>query len=371
VNDLTILLLVKGRDLHTLRWMWHANRVGLKYPVLIGDGGDNPVSRRVLSDKSLFPNLNYTYLQYNDASYEDYFRKAVDVCRRAETRFVFRGDNDDFILPSGLKRAVDFLRDNPDYVWSGAPLIQFTVHGSDKPAPHLLGDLYRLWLGPAADAYQSEDPIERMRRFASLYCLQVYYAVGTRDRMLHTLERQLALNPRNFDINDIYTTFLSLFLGKHKVDLGSVIYMHQTHTSQIHSTLPDFAQRLYHNNLMGDFERLYGDLIAHGTPEQGVEINKIVRDFYARMLRKTMRDGSGLTSAPGKFRVALRNNRLARRLRLAKDFADLRARFAAADTPSDHQAAILADIAAVQETLGGPGFPAFLRQVAPECMAET
>lgn len=368
VADLTIMMLVKGRDLHTLRWMWHANRIGLAYPILIGDGGDNPVSRRVLADPSLFPNLNYRYLRYNDATYRDYFEKAVDVCRKVETPYVFRADNDDFILPSGLERALSHLRGNPELIWSGAQLLQFTIHGPTKPAPHLVGDLYRLWMGSAVDAYQADAPLERMRAFAKLYKLQVYYAASTKERMLHTLERQLSLNPKNFDVNDIYTTFLSLFMGKHKVDPGSIIYMHQTHTSQIHSTLSDFPQRLYHNDLIGDFERLFADLATHGTPEQAAEIDALVRDFYARSLRTRLRDGSGVVR-PGRLGGRLKSLSPVRRLRLAADVTSIKRRIAQAGTSPGHYAAQSADIAEVRRTLEGTEFLDFLRRVAPEALA--
>jgi len=368
MTDLTIMMLVKGRDLHTLRWMWHANKAGLAYPVIIGDGGDNPISRRVLADRSLFPNLDYQYLQYNDASYEDYFRKAADVCRRVETKYVFRCDNDDFILPSGLERAVQFLRDNPDFIWSGAPLLQFSVHGGDHPTPHLLGDLYRLHMDRGLDVYQDGDPLARMRAFAQSYRLQVYYAVGTRERMLHTLEKQLALNPRNFDVNDVYTTFLSLFLGKHKVDTGSLIYLHQTHTSQIHSTLADFPHRLYHNDFMGDFNRMYADLAAHGDVVQAQEIYGLVRDFYARMLRTGLQDGSD-RHAPSGIRRWLKTTALARQVRLAKDMKTVVRRLQADGAQPQHLAAVSADIEAVRQTLAGDDFRQFLHRVAPELNA--
>ena len=47
-SRVTILLTLKGRDLYTLRWLWHANRVSLPFPVVIADGEVNPIVARLI-----------------------------------------------------------------------------------------------------------------------------------------------------------------------------------------------------------------------------------------------------------------------------------------------------------------------------------
>ena len=65
-DNLTILLTLRGRHLHTLRWMWHANRVGLPCHVIIADGEVHPTIDRLLSDPGNFRNLSYEYHRHHD-----------------------------------------------------------------------------------------------------------------------------------------------------------------------------------------------------------------------------------------------------------------------------------------------------------------
>jgi glycosyltransferase domain-containing protein len=368
MKDMTVLLLVKGRDLHTLRWMWHANRIGFAYPILIADGGDNPISRRVLADKSLFPNLDYQYLRYDDATTLDYFKKVVDVTERAQTPFVFRADNDDFILPSGVEKALNFMRANPDFVWCAAPLLHFTIHGPEQPAPHLVGDLYRLLLERRLDIYHSPDPMERLNAFVKSGNIQIYYSVVRHEQFKHIYERKVELNPRNLDLSDNYRRMVSLLSGRHKVILDSVIYLHQTDTSQIHSVHGHFAQRLFLKDYMGDFNRLLGDVCAHAAPERRDEIDQAIREMYARNLRHKIENGEGLVRS-GPVGKALRRVLPARRARLALDVADARLRLNAAGASKEHMSALSADIAEVRRSLAGGEFLAFLGAVAPEAFA--
>lgn len=54
MNSTTILLTLKGRPLHTLRWMWHHNRIRLPFPIVIADGGNNQEIERLLSNPKNF-----------------------------------------------------------------------------------------------------------------------------------------------------------------------------------------------------------------------------------------------------------------------------------------------------------------------------
>ena len=78
-NSLTIILTLRGRHLHTLRWMWHANRTSLPYHIIIADGEVHPTIDRLLSDPSIFPNISYEYHRYRDLSLTDYYKKIKET----------------------------------------------------------------------------------------------------------------------------------------------------------------------------------------------------------------------------------------------------------------------------------------------------
>src|SRR5438874_1114489 len=113
-TKLTILLPLKGRHLHTLRFFWHANRYGLPYRFLVADGEVHPVVARLLGKpERVFPNLDIEYVQYpNDVDLSRYYEKLADAVSRVRTPYVMHADNDDFLMASGVDHCVKFLESN-------------------------------------------------------------------------------------------------------------------------------------------------------------------------------------------------------------------------------------------------------------------
>src|SRR5437763_4046704 len=97
-SELTILLAVKGRHLHTLRFLWHANRCRMPYHFLVADGAAcEPLARLLENAGAIFPDLSIEYVRYpDDVDYQAYFRKLTDAASRVRTEYVMQVDNDDF-----------------------------------------------------------------------------------------------------------------------------------------------------------------------------------------------------------------------------------------------------------------------------------
>jgi glycosyltransferase domain-containing protein len=115
--NITAYMPLWARPRFTLRWMWHANRIRFPYPILFGDGGNNPVIRKIITERrDLFPNLSYKYFQYEatDAPVvQDYLVRCADMLGKIETPYVLWCDNDDFPVLSGVRLAEKEL-DNDD-----------------------------------------------------------------------------------------------------------------------------------------------------------------------------------------------------------------------------------------------------------------
>jgi glycosyltransferase domain-containing protein len=119
-SDLTIVLTLKDRAAFTLRWMSYANRIALPFKVLIADGGADESVPAMLSARSRFPNVDFEYRRYPyDATYTDYYSKVADALARVRTPYVALADNDDFFIVDGLRKSVEFLAANSDYVACG------------------------------------------------------------------------------------------------------------------------------------------------------------------------------------------------------------------------------------------------------------
>lgn len=116
--QLTILLTLKGRHLFTLRWLWHANRIKLPFPIFIADGEVHSTIARLIEDCSVFPNLLIEYHR-SDVTFYDFYQKIDDALSKIRTPYVVMSDNDDFLFPSGIIRSLNFLERSPAYVCAG------------------------------------------------------------------------------------------------------------------------------------------------------------------------------------------------------------------------------------------------------------
>ena len=65
-----------------------------------------------------------------DSSYAHFYAKLADALARVTTPFVVMADNDDFFIPHGLERAVEFLLAHPDHVACGGQCAVFWIAGA-------------------------------------------------------------------------------------------------------------------------------------------------------------------------------------------------------------------------------------------------
>src|SRR5690242_16536738 len=137
---LTILLRLKGRPLFTLRFLFHANRARMPFRFLVADGEVRPPLCDILDNAAkYFPNIDIAYLRYpDDTSLSRFYAKMHDALGRVSTPYVMLADNDDFLGPAGLERAMKFLDSHPDYVCCGTGIAGFSVHASRRAPLGLL-----------------------------------------------------------------------------------------------------------------------------------------------------------------------------------------------------------------------------------------
>lgn len=128
-HELTTLLALKDRVPFTLRWMAYADSVRLPFRVFIADGGSDARAEEALSSRTAFPNVDYEYVRYppDRTYYGDYWAKLADALSRIDTPFVALADNDDLFVVNGVKEAVRFLADHPDYAACGGQCAVFWV----------------------------------------------------------------------------------------------------------------------------------------------------------------------------------------------------------------------------------------------------
>jgi len=127
-EDLTIILVLKGRDAFTIRWFEHAKKFNLPYNVIIADGGSDTGLENELYKKGFHEHVRYEYVRYPyDENYKIYYEKVLSTLIKVETPYVLLASNDDFYFFDTLNESISFLKDNPDYVSSRGEIWDFSV----------------------------------------------------------------------------------------------------------------------------------------------------------------------------------------------------------------------------------------------------
>lgn len=370
-RDVTILLTLKGRPLHTLRWMWHHDRIRLPFKVVVADGGDDPEIERLLSDPNSFPNLDFVYWRYHDRTWADYWFKLHDCMNRIDTKYAMTVDNDDFILAPSLLRSKEFLDDNADYVSAGSHICAFTILEDGSYLNNVHGDPVNVWLATNKYDFTNENATDRLaNKFGGSI---VFYYNLNRTSLLRTIYSAYnSLRLSNLDIAEFLFEPTALLSGKVKFfsDIG---YMRQVGTSQNYANMEPMLTRIIYKNWVGELDAVVARCaevaMSLGTAEPTVA-GEIVRSqihdhFFRRLANDCVRVPSSarwspVTAARGFLKAHLP---AARHFHFKKKWKTVAAILRRDGIENKEEAAMKAAVDQVVETLSTPQFPAYLAQL--------
>ena len=389
--QITILLPLKGRHLHTLRFMYHLNRTNFPYPLIIADGEVHPDVAALLEEPGTFPNLSYQFIRYpNDTTYTQFYRKMADANRRVQTPYVMLVDNDDFPCAAGIERAVAFLDANPDYSSCGGRVAGFELLNTnlDLP-PQLTGPLARLEI-EYSSAYAPADlqQADVGRRSLEGYrnSVTTYYHVF-RTPVLDTLHRELnELDFSDLTIHEAYFLLRSLTFGKARTDAKIVSYLRQHGTSTAHDHKLDWATHLLRSRFNDDFNAMLKRLSAEIGGAAGEDSNRVADEILNAYAERLRRDLRGYYYTPHPYIVAAKKM-LSPIMRGRDALKTLPARMNAGRHAKRLCAAVLAplkssgadpaylqrfrdELREITATLSGEAFAGFLRAHAPTLLSD-
>lgn len=375
-NDLTVILTLRGRHLHTLRWMWHANRVAFPYHVIVADGDVHPTVEKLLSDRATFPKLSFSYRRYSDRTFSDFYRKCVDAIREVHTPYVMMSDNDDFPLMTGVAKSIEHLSADHEYVCAGGQLPDFLIAPSPELPGKVIGELvgsrFR-YENPCRDISHSSVAHRVMEETVNYQT--IYYHVYRTQTLRTIFEEVEAHDFSDLTVHEYYIALRTVTLGKVASRPSAVCSVRQQGTSSASSYWVDWVHHLLHSRLPQDFQAM-ATAIAKEVhlitgDDVGVFREKIL-DAYATVLRRMLGNTMMRHRFPRLFRIKQKVLWLRSRLvvplwleqwwsgraffnRLARDCAD-----------PTLLAAYRRELAEVQATLRGDEFLSFIRMKAPD-----
>lgn len=382
-NDLTVVLTLKGRHLHTLRWLWHANRTRLPFHVIIADGEVHPTISRLLSNPALFPNLSYEYHRHEDRCIQDYYNKMAITLGKVRSEYVVLADNDDFLSSHGICRSIAFLSASPEFVCAGARIPGFSVGTTSSGIPHVIGKLNSLSYQYIENCWYRcrdiDDSSASVRVMKEIHePLALHYYVHRTPVLYEIAEEVRELNPV-LRLCELYFALRIVAAGKVRSDPTQFNYFRQQGTSLDAGSRTDLVDDFLQSGLSGDFKRMASKVAAEatrGVSKKQNELEKSLYHAYAANLRKDLAGTmlryrfphlyalkQGLKSLwrpqlPSSLRVGLDKKRIIKSLK--SDGAD-RIELAAFET----------ELRNIIQTLQSSEFSAFVKSEAPDLLDVT
>lgn len=187
----------------------------LPYRIVIADGGADPTVADAVADRQS-AGLDAEYVRYPyDCNYAAYYAKLADALSRVSTPFVVLADNDDFFIPQGLARAVEFLLAHPDYVACGGQCAMFWLGNAGETAhtDATYGDRVQ-WKCSSQISTDIADTAKERLLGRCLGANDVFYAVNRTDLLRSHFEAVRDCNPRDLFLMEQLVMFLTAIAGK-------------------------------------------------------------------------------------------------------------------------------------------------------------
>ena len=300
---LTILVPLKGRHLHTLRFLWHANRSRMPYHLLLADGAEEvnrDFTALLENATAIFPNLNIEYVRYPaDDTYTQFYRKMADALARVRTPFVMQAANDDFLLQSGIDSCVAFLRSNSDFASCSGGIGGFALLLTPGALNNVVGRLRHVSFRCMAEYAARDDTApslaERIRM--AFGCIHTTYFNVFRSEALGTILRELAeLDLTDLQLYEVYFGMRAVSLGKARLSHQSMSYIRQGGTGMAHPFRTDWGRYVVRSRFTTDLNAVADrmeNIVAAAEGLTAKDFAAEVRDMFGVKLSNYLRSHYG------------------------------------------------------------------------------
>jgi len=296
-SRLTILLPLKGRPLHTLRFFWDAERRRLPYRFVVADGEVHPVVARLFDRaRTVFPNLDIEYVRCpDDLTFSHFFAKMAAIARMVRTPYAMQIDNDDFLVMSGLNHSMEFLDSHPDFVSHGGGIGGFSLDCTGAALPKVVGAPNHMTFryGPDYLPRDFSAPSAAERARAGFRTYAIYYHVFRTEVLAKILAEIHALDFSDLEIHETFLCMRALTLGKCQLDGTVMSYFRQIGTSSATAHRGhDWVGHLLRSRFTADFDAMVtaiSDAITRADGTDAAAAAEDIRNVYADKLRADLK----------------------------------------------------------------------------------
>jgi glycosyltransferase domain-containing protein len=279
MSKLTIILLIKGRENFTKRWLDYMSRINYQDDILIGDGDLKTKIKKLIENKR-YSKLKIKYFNYNNRNYKDYYFMMYDlISRHVNTEYVRFCDNDDFILQDQQKNLITYFNKNVKLASVGDFQIRFEILDNNK----IYGDkLYFFFEGihRFSERFSEKTIKEMFKNYQELF-----YNIFKKKHMKKLLYEIYKLNFSDLEIRDFYFKLRLLSFGD-TIYLKQSSYIRQHATSQTSSNFY-YSENFFSKDIKNDTSKLVNkisNIYKKKFNKNPKKIKKIIRDSYKNYL---------------------------------------------------------------------------------------
>ncbi len=285
-RKLTVILPVKNRPMHTLRWLEYAEAVNFPFKILIADGSGSTKLESLLKDRITKTSLDFVYYRYErDATLLKFYKKMVSAISRCRSPFTVIIDNDILPAPDGIFKSLTFLLKNKDYSSCRGQHVDCRLNDTQDTRIPLHGETlevqnvyfnkkHSIWR-----SFENEDPLLRIANWSDSTCV-LFYNVHKTENFLKAFRFLMAKNVSDIFMLDIILSLIALASGKSKVI--DVPYMLRQQNSPAGASRSarrraDIFTRMFEKNWTANVNSLAALVAKCSKPKTGMALRAITK----------------------------------------------------------------------------------------------
>lgn len=280
--NLSIVLVIKDRIEYSYRFLKCLNEQKCPFTILVADGGSTEQVYRHIKFGN-FPNLNIMYKKYPyDATLDMYHEKVADIVSYIETPLSIMMDDDDFIFINGIKRSIDFLRNNKHFSSCRGLVKNVYVHGGAFGQLQIVNDLYY------KEDVIGNTALERIRQQNKLFHGQWHNVEWSINQKLTWIFAGIC-KPTNMRFTEQLISYLNMVFGSNKRD-KYLYLLHQSGTPRVPGSENHFPEQMKWINSehwIKNFSRM-ADTVStaiHLMDNTGIDENRkeFIESYYDKL----------------------------------------------------------------------------------------
>ena len=303
-NLFTLILLVKGRDEFSMRWLKYMDEIDFKYPIVISDGANDGFISQMIKNHTFKNNIKINFKQFDtNNGFKSYYEMKRDTLKEIKSKYSMICDNDDFIIESGITNIINFLEKNNEYISASGKILSYEI---DDMQFKTYGNLNFL---PAYEYSRLLDPVSDWNKQINLVFESFqpnFYNIFKTEVLKKIFKEIVDLNFSDLVVNEFFIQLRSNTLGKSKI-LSTHHYLRQRGTSQISNNF-DFSNDLIKKDLPRDFRKLNDYICTIISEQNGLnkqQIKDVLEKSFASYIKKCLIGSMLRYRYPKLFRIKL------------------------------------------------------------------